>query len=706
MADVIGAAVATLWHQRVQQLVWTPHPNLGASLLCDSSPSDWITVVNLTSFSTTVAVLVVSLCMWNLLTISSVVETQVRLVLSAVSNDVRDKSATNAPNSTQVEPQSALVESMLLEKAAERLLQLNGPLNLNRPMALNIDVTRSNWSPMSIALAVAIWTNQKSDMSLALSNFTWTAKRGIVKLGPLRLGLSESSMLGVMKLVIDSDPLDDVYDTVQEKLKPFCSTVETHAVIGSYIRERADFTMYNTMPVDDLFKLITNPKYCIRNEGYDSEMIRASQSQGSDAAFSVDPAAARYACMPGVLDEELYHMVCKDGTISGGKKGRYLAIFKHARAVCIIHPTLKGYLDQFRWGWLASQCPQLNKTSYNYALDLVEEYEASGQWEPLSTLGLDGASHDGYPAPRGIKKRDNAWATAAMLREFRITRSDTLKSQLLTFNHTVRTKDAPLTVPQVITDRHARIEVQNSVLHASRMVTYGSTPTVAIAKPFIESFSRGVMSNPNRMVVYQPDSFEPGALRRFFQTWFLIFSSKLPYHDRLMTSPRWDDEILSKARSTIQSIPNHVLDAFFALKVRVIDLSGSDSRTPSGVTSTWLEFCIQSLESQNAKILDSTKDLLRSFAVAMADGNLNVGDANLRFTRANMQEENKARAPLIGSGYLDTMGEAEKSTLSSGSSAVYIANSADVSESTMPFTNTEGLPRELDQEGNNRIAIA
>lgn len=336
----------------------------------------------------------------------------------------------------------------------------------------------------------------------------------------------------------------------------------------------------------------------------------------------------------------------------------------------------------------------VNKEAYLHANDLVKEYEFTGQWEPLGALGLDGASHDGFLAPRGVKKRDNAWATAAMLREFRIARDEKLKAQLLTFNHTVRTKDAPLTVPQIITDRHARVDVQNSVLHASRMVTYGSTPTVAVGKPFIESFSRGVMQNPNRMVVYQPDSFEPGALRRFYQTWFLIFSQKLPFHDDLMTGARWNQDALGKARGVISGLPHSVLTAFFQLPVRVIDLRGSDSRTPADVTATWTEFCISGLERQGVIIEESTKDLMRSFATAMAKGNLNVGESNLRFTRNNIDEKNRTRAEAIGDGFLDTSGDPQDSTLASGSSAVYISNGMNVAESAMPFTKTEGLSRD------------
>ena len=322
----------------------------------------------------------------------------------------------------------------------------------------------------------------------------------------------------------DVPGLESFYDWLQSQ------QVGEEVVVGSYIDEGKSFSHYNSLEPEQIHAVLLNPLFGKRTEGYDKDQVRSSQSQGAEASYSVDPKAARFAIQE--LDPDLIGLVTPMATVAGSAKGRALAWLKHARSVCIVHKKFQPLLAQHRRFFLATLCPTIDANAYLHCKALVDEFERTGDWDPLSQLDLDGGSHAGFPRNRGVTKKEDAPLSASDLSVYRSTKDPELLKKFCTFNHAVRAKDTPLEEPQVILDQGSRAKASNKVLHAPRVVTYASTPTVALAKPYIEAFTAGCMKNPDRGTAIAPDSFEPGALRRFYQVWRLIFGTKLKGHDK------------------------------------------------------------------------------------------------------------------------------------------------------------------------------
>ena len=127
------------------------------------------------------------------------------------------------------------------------------------------------------------------------------------------------------------------------------------------------------------------------------------------------------------------------------------------------------------------------------------------------------------------------------------------------------------------------------------------------------------------------------------------------------------------------------------LPAAMLDLSGSDSRTPVDVVQAWHHTVIDSLAAQGIETDAMADEILEILHDQMSNGTVNIADFNLTFTRRNTEEEYKDRQNAVGSGAIDTSGDVFSSTLGRGTSSVYIANLTNMSEVLAPFTRLPGL---------------
>jgi len=179
-ALTIALAIAPeLWREHLKQLAWTPHLNVQLACLGSISPSDFVTSVCTVPTLVTYLVVIVSLLYFNSGSLCCLILTRLEELASlGCSRHVVSQAVQEAAPTESVEQQSALVESAMVQKAAESILNRYGAITLAKPVSLNLDVTGSDWNPMSIALCLAVWTDHKPEMAIALSRFTWSAKRG------------------------------------------------------------------------------------------------------------------------------------------------------------------------------------------------------------------------------------------------------------------------------------------------------------------------------------------------------------------------------------------------------------------------------------------------------------------------------------------------------------------------------------------------
>jgi hypothetical protein len=117
-------------------------------------------------------------------------------------------------------------------------------------------------------------------------------------------------------------------------------------------------------------------------------------------------------------------------------------------------------------------------TIYLDAQRQVEQWEASGDFEFLRRLGLEGKRHPVFPAPTGVYKKDFSASAAAILRAARASDDQVLLS-LRALLHGGRTKRLPLAYPQWVSHPDQKVEVKAGKLVAPRVFTYAPMGVIA-----------------------------------------------------------------------------------------------------------------------------------------------------------------------------------------------------------------------------------
>ena len=130
----------------------------------------------------------------------------------------------------------------------------------------------------------------------------------------------------------------------------------------------------------------------------------------------------------------------------------------------------------------------------------------------------------------------------------------------------------------------------------------------------------------------------------------------------------------------------------------MLDLSGSDARTPLDCALAWVEVLQERMQEAGLDADPVHLEIMHAFHVVMSKGNVNIGSRNYRFTRGNAAEENQHRESVIGEGNLTIEGDVQDSTLASGSTGVCIANTLNMVEVATPFTTVSGLGLEEKRE--------